>query len=312
MIKAATRIEDGIALVFARDGICTEKPVVTVGMCVRNCEGLVREAIGSILRQSYPRDLTEVVVVDDGSEDKTLSIVLDIFSNLDVEVLVFHSKWRGLGGARSTVVENARGKYIVWVDSDMILPQNHIQLQVNFMERNPEVGIGKARYSMFDEKSTVAFLENLKFVIEDEIAPKLPGTGGSIYRVNSVRQVGGFDKRLTGTGEDEDVAFRIKAAGWKISRTYATFIERRSRLWKDLWNKYFWYGYGDFQLYLKNRRIFSLTRMNPLSGLILGMFYSVMAHRVIHSRRIILFPFHFAFKMTAWCAGFAKCKTDSI
>ena len=84
------------------------KPVVTVGLCVRNCEATVGEAIESVLDQNFSHELMEIIVVDDGSEDKTLSVVSDILSKSDLSVEVFHSEWMGLGPARNTVVDNAK------------------------------------------------------------------------------------------------------------------------------------------------------------------------------------------------------------
>lgn len=300
-------------LAFSKNGkLGYSKPIVTMGVCVKDCEAYVREAINSILDQDFPHELMEVIVVDDGSEDRTLSVLLDTVLRMDMPVRVFHSEWRGLGPARNVVVNNARGKYIVWVDGDMILPKDHVRKQVEFMEGNPKVGIAKAKYAMYYDRSVVATLENIKFVVEDAFASKLPGTGGSICRVKAIREVGGFDDRLTGTGEDQDAAFRVRATGWLLDRTDAVFIEKRDRTWRALWDKYFWYGYGDYQLYRKNRSVFTLTRMSPPAGFVVGLIYSVMAYRLTHLRIVFLLPFHFAFKITAWCFGFARSQLDSF
>ncbi len=289
------------------------KPKVTIGVCVRNCEKSVKEAIDSIKDQDFPHGLMEVVLVDDGSEDGTLQVILDSFSKMDMRVKVFHGKWRGLGPARNTAVENACGDFIVWVDGDMTLPKDHVRKQVEFMEQNPKVGIAKANYGMLQE-NIVAALENVPFIVYDRkhgsMNSKLPGTGGSIYRVEAIRKVGGFDNHLKGVGEDQDAAYRVRAAGWLLSRSPAIFYEKRVDTWKKLWDKYFWYGYGDYDLFHKNRNIFSLYKMVPIAGFIAGAVYLLEAFRVTRRRSVFLLPFHFAFKMVAWCFGFAKRKAD--
>jgi len=185
---------------------------------------------------------------------------------------------------------------------------------VEFMEQNLKVGIAKARYGMKSGENIVAALENIPFIVYDSkngsLNSKLPGTGGSIYRVKAVRQVGGFDDRVKGVGEDQDVAYRVKLAGWFLERSPAVFYERRVQTWKDLWDKYFWYGYGNYDLYRKNRNIFSLYKMVPIAGFVAGALYTLEAFRLTHWRFVFLLPIHFAFKMTAWCFGFAKRKSD--
>ena len=111
-------------------------------------------------------------------------------------------------------------------------------------------------------------------------------------------------------GEDQDAAYRVKVAGWLIERGPAVFYERRPQTWKDLWHKYFWYGYGNYELYLKNRNIFVLHKMIPIAGFVAGALYILDAYRLTCRKSVFWLPLHYAFKMTAWCFGFAKSKAD--
>ena len=289
-------------------------PKVTIGVCVRNCETSVKEAICSILNQDFPHELMEVIFVDDGSNDKTLSIIKDSVIKMDMQVKVFHHEWRGLGPTRNVVVDNAEGEYIVWVDGDMILPRNHVKKQVEFMERNPKVGIAKAKYGVLWGENVVATLENIPFILyeckDGSANSKLPGTGGSIYRVEAIRQVGGFDNYMKGVGEDQDAAHRIRVAGWFIVRSSAVFYERCRQTWQDLWKQYFRHGYGLYGLYRRNLNIFSLAKMSPIAGFVAGALCTFDAYRLTRRKSVFLLPFHFAFKMTAWCLGFAKSQVN--
>jgi glycosyltransferase involved in cell wall biosynthesis len=290
------------------------KPIVTVGVCVKNGAATLREAIESIISQTYPHELMEVIFVDDGSEDETPLIIDEYASKMDMNVKIFRHEWKGLGFSRNVVVKNASGKYIVWVDGDMILPKDFVRKHVEFMEKNPEVGIGKAKYGFLDENSLVAFLENLPFMVHDSkdipLDLKLPGTGGAIFRVEAIHKIGGFDEHLDGVGEDQDIAYRIKADGWQIRRTNVYFYERRVKSWRDLWRKYFWYGYGNYRLYRKNRRIISPTRMNPVAGFLAGCLYIPESYRLMRKKTVFLLPLHFTFKMVAWFIGFSKSYID--
>jgi len=87
------------------------KPNVSIGVCVKNCEDFIEDAIDSIMKQDYPHRLMEVIFVDDGSEDDTLSIIRKCVSQIDIPVKIFHTSWKGLGHARNLVVSNAQGKF---------------------------------------------------------------------------------------------------------------------------------------------------------------------------------------------------------
>ena len=113
---------------------------VTVGVCVKNTEELIRRALGSIVEQDFPHEAIKLIIIDDGSKDKTLSIVRDCVSEIDIETIVCSSGGKGLGFSRQIVVDNAQGDYIVWVDGDMVLTKSFIRKHVEVMEKNPSTG----------------------------------------------------------------------------------------------------------------------------------------------------------------------------
>ncbi|MEM3769693.1 MAG: glycosyltransferase [Candidatus Bathyarchaeia archaeon] len=303
-------------LVFAKQQNSGVKPKVTIGICVRNCEATLRKTLNSVLNQDFPHELVEVIIVDDGSEDKTLNIALELASKIDMQVKVFSGKWMGIGPARNVVVDNAEGDYIIWVDGDMILPKDHVRKHVDFMERNPKVGIAKARHKVLPEENIVAFLEHVPYLIYDSkpkvLRSKLPGTGGSIYRTSAIKQAKGFDNNLRNAGEDQDAAYRVSKTNWLICQSPAFFYEKRVETWRTLLKKYVWYGYGNHDLYNKNRDIFYLTRMNPLAGFITGVLYASVAYRLTKRKALILLPLHFFLKMSAWFFGFTKARMDYL
>jgi glycosyltransferase involved in cell wall biosynthesis len=289
---------------------------VTIGVCVRNGAAMLPRVIESIIHQDYPHELLEVIFVDDGSEDETLSIMKSYASKMDMQVKIFHHEWKGLGPTRNVVINNATGDYIVWVDADMILPKDHIRKQVEFMKKNPEVGIAKAKYELSSDRNLVALLEDISCIVEDlnsgSNCVKLPGTGGTIYRTEAIRQAGGFDNYLVSVGEDQDAAYRIRASGWLIKMNDAYFFELRERSWSALWRKYFWYGSGNYFLYRKNKLIFKPYKMIPLVGFFAGLLYSFLAYRLIRRKVVFILPLHFAFKSAAWFLGFISGFLKSV
>ena len=286
-----------------------KKVNVTIGLCVKNAEATIKDAIVSILVQDFPHELMELIVVDGYSADKTLSIIKDSLKNTDIKSKIFYEN-KGLGQARQIVVDNTEGKYIIWVDGDMVLSREYLRKLVEFMERNPKVGIAKGKYGIQRENSLVAALEDIEFVLsfryEGEISSKPLATSGCIYRVKAIRQIGGFDENIKGVGEDMDAEYRIRAAGWLLCVTPVIFYERRRETWKSLWDEYFWHGMGGSHLLRKNRQIVNLYKMLPPVALAAELFRVAAAYRLTRRKAVLLLPFHYAFKRIAWCLGFVK------
>lgn len=292
------------------------KPLVTIGVCVKNSEATLPEALESIMEQDFPHELMEVIFVDDGSTDSTLSIIERYAKRLDMRVTIFSQDWKGLGFSRNTIVNAAKGCYIAWVDGDMILPNDHVTKQVEFMDSNPDVGIAKAKYGILESENLIGFLENIAFVAVDSLfggksTSRVLGTGGSIYRTKAIQEVNGFDVSISGVGEDMDAEHRIKKAGWTLHLgSPASFYEKRRNTLKSLWREAFWHGYGGHVLFRKNRRAYTLLKMTPFAGFFAGAWYATVAYRMTGRRIVFLLPLQYTFKRIAWCLGFLKGQID--
>lgn len=99
------------------------KPLVSVIICVYNCEKYLKRAIESVLNQSYKN--LEILVINDGSTDST-SKICDRFLK-DRRVRVFHKKNGGLADARNFGIKNAKGEYITFLDADDEYLANYIE-----------------------------------------------------------------------------------------------------------------------------------------------------------------------------------------
>ncbi len=293
------------------------KVIVTVGVCVKNCEKDIKEIVERISNQDFLHKKIEVIFVDDGSKDNTLGSILEYAPILDMQFKVFHHTWKGLGFTRNVVLKNARGDYIVWVDDGTIIPRDYVTNLVNFMEKNPTVGIAKGSICLYSGSNYIAMLESISQVAfyrtyAGRVTTKLPGAGGSIYRVEAAKQVGGFDENITGSAEDADIAYRISSAGWQIFITNFPFSIDYAEHIQKIWRKNLWYGYGLHFFVHKHRSFRNMPyRLTPLAGFIIGLLSSFNAYRFTHKKIAFILPIYSTIRMTACFLGFINSHLDA-
>lgn len=92
---------------------------------IYNREKSIKKCVDSILRQSE-KDF-ELILVDDGSTDNSLKICKD-FEKTDNRIIVIHKENGGVSSARNAGIDVARGKYVVFVDSDDYVDNNYLEI----------------------------------------------------------------------------------------------------------------------------------------------------------------------------------------
>jgi len=112
------------------------EPLVSIIMPVYNGEKYIKEAIDSVINQTYKN--WELIIVNDGSKDNTEEIIK---SYNDKRIKYFYQENKGVSAARNKALEVAKGKYITFLDSDDYLPPNSIKARVEYLEKNPDIDI---------------------------------------------------------------------------------------------------------------------------------------------------------------------------
>lgn len=113
--------------------------MVSILVAAYNCEKTIQACLESIAVQSYS-DI-EVIVVDDGSKDKTGQIC-DDFSREDRRFLVIHQPNSGLSSARNAGLDAARGQYITFSDADDLMLPDAIEKLVAKAKCGAELVVG--------------------------------------------------------------------------------------------------------------------------------------------------------------------------
>src|SRR5690554_1467307 len=121
-------------------------PKITVFMAAYNAEAFIAEAISSILNQSF--EDFELLVVNDGSIDKTVDVV---HSFADPRIRLIHNeKNNGLVYTRNSALDEARGEYIAVLDSDDIAVPERLQLQYDYMIQYPKIALCGGHAALID------------------------------------------------------------------------------------------------------------------------------------------------------------------
>ena len=109
------------------------KPEISVIVPVYNVEPYLKRCLDSIINQSM-KDI-EILIIDDGSTDKSGEICEE-YAGLDNRIKVTHQNNHGLSYARNTGLDQAQGKYIMFVDSDDYVERDFCKIPYEIAEKN--------------------------------------------------------------------------------------------------------------------------------------------------------------------------------
>jgi len=106
-------------------------PIISIIIPVYNAENTIRPCLDSIVQQSYTN--LEILLVDDGSQDNSLSIIGE-YARYDSRIQVIAQSNMGVSAARNAALSRASGQYLQFVDSDDTLPHYATAALVHTME----------------------------------------------------------------------------------------------------------------------------------------------------------------------------------
>jgi glycosyltransferase involved in cell wall biosynthesis len=178
-----------------------EQSLVSVVMSVFNAEKYLREAIESVLAQTFTN--YEFIIINDGSTDSSMDI---IGGYNDARIKIITQENKGLSSALNAGIKIASGKYIARLDADDIALSNRMQIQVNFMEQNPEVVLSGSNAYVIDSGGEYLYTSNMP-LNEEQILKCLRNTSpfyhsSVIYRKEVFDKCGGYNEKIRHHVED--------------------------------------------------------------------------------------------------------------
>lgn len=183
-------------------------PIVTVIIPTFNRAGFLRESIQSVLAQTISG--YELIVVDDGSTDNTGDVAAAF-----PEIRYIRSpKNLGVSKARNLGIEQARGRYIAFLDSDDLWAERKLESQIHWMEAHPEYQVCYTDEIWIRKRVRVNPMnKHRKFsgdIFAHALALCIVSPSSVMMRSSLFDEVGGFDEALPAC-EDYDLWLRIAA-----------------------------------------------------------------------------------------------------
>lgn len=185
--------------------------MVSVLVPVYNAEKTIVRCLDSILGQTYQN--IEVIIVNDGSKDNTLSILED-YSEKDSRIRLYDEQNGGVAAARNIALRNAQGEYILYVDSDDWLELNAIECLLGEMRKDVDIVFCSSDHA---EKPEEVHFENRKVIEEwnhDQqiyeflLHRRMSGMLWNKLIRRSLTEGIGFNEK-TGYGEDAEFLWEI-------------------------------------------------------------------------------------------------------
>lgn len=190
----------------------TPDPTVSLYVPCLNGERHIQRTLESVLSQTHP--ISQIVVVDDGSTDRTSQIV----KSFGVEV-VKHPKTMGITKTRNTALEHSRGEFVACVDSDVILEDDWLEKIMGNFTAGGVGGVG-GRIIETNRDSLVGQWvmahRNSDGGTERMNPPSLPA-GAVVYRRNALMEIGGYNDDKRYDHSDLDASMRVIQIGYVLT-----------------------------------------------------------------------------------------------
>jgi glycosyltransferase involved in cell wall biosynthesis len=179
-------------------------PIVSVIVATYNQEKFIGRCLRSLLHQTLPQESYEIIVVDDGSTDRT-PYALELFH--DAIVTITNEKNLGLPASINRGIIAARAPYIIRVDSDDYVNNNFLNFLYLFLDQNPSLDAVACDYWLSSDDED--WLERVD-------CSQRPIACGIMFRKHQLIEIGMYDESFR-CHEDQDLKIRFEKK-YSISR----------------------------------------------------------------------------------------------
>ncbi len=201
----------------------SSRPKVSVIVPAYNCASTVVACLRSLQEQRY--SATEILVVDDVSEDGTFEIMAAL-ADSDPRIRLFRTpRQSGAAAARNLALRASSGELLAFLDADMSAPPEWLETLLSPILRNEADVVGGPDYV---PPQAPVVSRCIGYAMDNplltgglrsgttRLVRYLPGTGNLAFRRQVQVQVGFFNEGFHDYGEDKEFLFRVQRAGWRL------------------------------------------------------------------------------------------------
>lgn len=247
-------------------------PMVSVIIPAYNEEDCIAATMESCLAVDYPHDRLQLIVINDGSKDKTEEEALKVIARHEGrDILYIHKHNGGKGSAVNLGIKKAKGEFIATMDSDSFVEPNALKIMVPYFTDDNIASVVPSM-TVREPKNLLQKVQWYEYVVNmfyKDLMGRLdclhviPGPF-PLYRKSVIEKIGGFDENWNLT-EDLELTLRLQSHNYKIIQlleprvstitpsTWKAFYAQRNRWFKGaLLNALKYKGmvfnrkYGDF------------------------------------------------------------------
>lgn len=179
------------------------QPLVSIIIPVYNDEKYIIETLNSVLNQVYTN--WECVIVNDGSTDASEKIIKDFIKNDNRFSYIFKAN-SGVAATRNLAITNAKGDYILPLDSDDKISPNYLQEAITVFTKNQEVKLVYCKAAFFGEQTGKFNLQKYKY---EDLLLKNSIFCSAIFKKNDFLATDGYDSNLKSGLEDWEFWIRF-------------------------------------------------------------------------------------------------------
>ncbi len=203
----------------------TAWPRVSVVVCIYNGESTVHDCLEGLSRLDYPD--FEVIVVDDGSTDRTAAVA----EEFGYRLIRTHN--RGLSAARNTGIEAATGEIVAFIDGDASPDPHWLSYLALALSGGEYAGVGGPNIPLRANGAVADCVADapggpVHVLLSDTEAEHIPGCNMAFWK-DALQEIGGFDPRFRVAGDDVDLCWRILERGWKLGFQPAAAVWHHQR-----------------------------------------------------------------------------------
>ena len=224
-------------------------PKVSVVICTMNVAGFLADCLLSI-KDNTPH---EIIVVDGMSTDDTVDIAEEVAD------FVISDQGKGLSFARKIGAEKSTGDYVLYIGPDNRIKNGFIQNFVKLLHKN---NLDGASLKTVVEYPSTYWDKGLDFrwkmLMNRKEKITVLGTP-SLYK-KSILEDENFSSQDFGPSDDTDLGGRLIGKGYKLGIVDLRAYDKNMWTYKETYNRFKWYGTGDYYYYVNNYLEWSIAR----------------------------------------------------